>query len=62
MRHTRVLQYKRDVHMVEKVEQKTKKVIKGLGCLRYEGEAERAEIVWTGEEKAEGSLSMGVNT
>lgn len=62
MRHTRVPQYKRDMHMVEKVEQRTKKIIKGLECLSYEGEAERAGIVWTGEEKAERSLSMGVNT
>lgn len=49
----------RDMHVVEKLKQRTKKIIKGLGGLSYEDEAERAGIVQTGEEKAPFMLIHG---
>lgn len=42
------------MHLLEKAKQRTKKIIKELEYLTYEGEAERAGIFQTGEEKAKG--------
>ncbi|KAK4823748.1 hypothetical protein QYF61_006017, partial [Mycteria americana] len=46
-------QYKRDMELLERVQQRAMKMFKGLG-----GKAERAGTVWPGEEKAWGDLTV----